>query len=126
MANRSWLLIPLCLLIAGCATTKRVSSLEQRVSVLENKTAPAEREQTPTETQVTTPSAPQEKALPETPTKKEIQEALKKAGYYKGEVDGKIGHKTKMAIEEFQKANGLKADGKVGPQTWDKLKEYLR
>ncbi|MDD5195039.1 MAG: peptidoglycan-binding domain-containing protein [Candidatus Omnitrophica bacterium] len=59
------------------------------------------------------------------PTDKNIQTALKNAGFYNGEIDGKIGKMTMAAIEEFQKSNGLKADGKVGPQTWSKLKKYL-
>jgi len=59
------------------------------------------------------------------PTNQEIQTALKNSGFYAGEVDGKIGHKTKMAIEEFQKANNLKPDGKVGPKTWAALSKYL-
>lgn len=62
---------------------------------------------------------------PYKPTAREIQEALKNAGYYAGGVDGKIGPKTKKAIEEFQKANQLKADGKVGPKTWAILSTYL-
>ena len=56
---------------------------------------------------------------------KDIQTALKNAGFYTGAVDGKIGPKTKNAIEEFQKAKGLKVDGKVGPRTWAELETYL-
>ncbi len=55
----------------------------------------------------------------------EIQIALKNAGFYKGVIDGIIGPKTKRAIREFQKANGLKADGLVGPKTWPILERYL-
>ncbi len=55
---------------------------------------------------------------PYKPATKEIQAALKNAGYYSGAIDGKLGPKTKKAIEDFQKANGLKVDGKVGPKTW--------
>jgi len=58
-------------------------------------------------------------------TKKDIQLALKNAGFYNGQIDGKIGKKTKKAIREFQKANGLKADGKVGLKTKDLLSRYL-
>lgn len=56
---------------------------------------------------------------------KDIQKALKNAGFYTGAVDGKIGPKTKLAVEEFQKSKGLKADGKVGPKTWVELEKYL-
>jgi len=56
---------------------------------------------------------------------KEIQIALKAAGFYTGAIDGKIGPKSKKAIEEFQSAKGLKVDGKVGPKTWAELEKYL-
>lgn len=59
------------------------------------------------------------------PTPKQIQTALKNAGYYKGDIDGKIGPKSKKAITDFQIDSGLDADGKVGPKTWAKLKAYL-
>ena len=59
------------------------------------------------------------------PAEQQIQQALKNAGLYEGEIDGKIGPKTKKAIEAFQVKNNLKVDGKVGPQTWGRLKEYL-
>ena len=59
------------------------------------------------------------------PAAEEIQQALKNAGLYEGEVDGKIGPKSKKAIEEFQAKNNLTVDGKVGRRTWEKMKEYL-
>lgn len=62
---------------------------------------------------------------PYKPGVREIQMALKNAGYYTGEVDGIKGPLTKRAIEEFQKANGLEADGKVGPKTWAVLGKYV-
>ncbi len=64
-------------------------------------------------------------AGPYKPAATEIQTALKNAGFYTGAVDGKIGPKTKKAVEEFQKANGLTGDGKVGPKTWSVLSKYL-
>lgn len=64
-------------------------------------------------------------AGPYQPTPQEIQAALKNAGYYVGAVDDKIGPQTKKAIEEFQKASGLKADGKVGTKTWSLLSKHL-
>ena len=56
---------------------------------------------------------------------KDIQTALKAANFYTGNIDGKLGPKTKRAIVEFQKAKGLKADGKVGSRTWVALEKYL-
>ena len=64
-------------------------------------------------------------AGPYKPKATDIQTALKNAGLYNGAIDGKIGPKTKNAIEEFQKANGLKADGKVGTKTWAALSRHL-
>ena len=46
-----------------------------------------------------------------------LQSELKRMGFDPGEVDGVMGSRTKSAIKEFQKANGLTADGIVGPQT---------
>ncbi|MBI4309507.1 MAG: peptidoglycan-binding protein, partial [Candidatus Omnitrophica bacterium] len=54
-----------------------------------------------------------------------VQTALKNAGFYTGKVDGKIGAGTKAAIIEFQRSNGLAADGVVGRKTWEALKKNL-
>jgi peptidoglycan hydrolase-like protein with peptidoglycan-binding domain len=64
-------------------------------------------------------------AGPYKPSAIEIQTALKNAGYYTSVVDGKFGPMSKKAVAEFQKANGLEADGKVGPKTWAVLGKYL-
>lgn len=48
---------------------------------------------------------------------KQIQAALKKGGFYEGEVDGRLGLQTKRAIKEFQKSKGLNPDGVVGQKT---------
>lgn len=56
---------------------------------------------------------------------KQIQTALQKAGFYRGEIDGKLGAQTKRAIIAFQKSKGLKPDGVVGPRTWEALEKYL-
>ena len=69
--------------------------------------------------------APQVASQDKDSRNKDIQTALKNAGFYAGSVDGKLGPKTKKAIEEFQKSKGLKADGKVGPKTWAELEKYL-
>lgn len=58
-------------------------------------------------------------------TPQEVQRALKKAGYYTGAIDGKIGSGTQKAISSFQKDNNLKSDGIIGRQTWGALKIYL-
>lgn len=55
---------------------------------------------------------------------KQVQIALKKAGFYKGDIDGKAGSRTKEAIRAFQKARDLKGDGVVGKATWAALSRY--
>ena len=52
---------------------------------------------------------------------RKLQEMLNAKGYTCGNVDGIFGSKTKAAVLAFQKANGLGADGIVGPLTWGKL-----
>ena len=47
-----------------------------------------------------------------------LQRRLVELGYLEsGAVDGKYGPKTKRAVEQFQKKNGLRADGIAGTQT---------
>ena len=53
---------------------------------------------------------------------REVQTALQSAGYYSGNIDGKIGGKTIEAIKQFQRDNNLKVDGIVGAGTWAQLK----
>ncbi|MCX7914332.1 MAG: peptidoglycan-binding protein [Thermodesulfovibrionales bacterium] len=50
-----------------------------------------------------------------------IQEKLKALGYYRGLIDGIFGGGTESAVKIFQKNNGLKVDGQVGPITWKAL-----
>jgi len=59
------------------------------------------------------------------PSIRNIQMALRNAGFYIGEIDGKVGPLTRQAVKKFQEANNLTADGIVGRKTWEKLKDYL-
>jgi peptidoglycan hydrolase-like protein with peptidoglycan-binding domain len=47
---------------------------------------------------------------------RELQQQLKDAGH-NIEVDGKFGSETARAVREYQRQNGLKVDGLVGPET---------
>lgn len=58
-------------------------------------------------------------------TAREIQQALKTAGFYHGSVDGKIGPQTRVAIKAFQSSNQLVADGVAGTKTMAALERYL-
>lgn len=48
---------------------------------------------------------------------KTVQTKLKSWGFYKGNVDGVFGWKTRTAVITFQKKHGLKGDGIVGTAT---------
>ncbi len=50
-----------------------------------------------------------------------IQQRLKKWGYYFGSVDGIYGTATMKAVKKFQKNNGLKVDGICGKQTLEAI-----
>jgi uncharacterized protein (TIGR02594 family) len=52
---------------------------------------------------------------------RDIQNALKAAGFDPGPIDGIRGRKTIAAIKQFQAANDLEVDGIVGPKTAAKL-----
>ncbi|AYF53535.1 spore cortex-lytic enzyme [Clostridium botulinum C] len=47
----------------------------------------------------------------------EIQRRLKAWDYYNGELDGKYGYETYLAVKEFQRKNDLTVDGIVGDYT---------
>ncbi len=64
-------------------------------------------------------------AVSSKPATRDVQQALKNAGLYQGEIDGKKGPMTREAIKEFQRLNELSVDGVVGKRTWAKLKSYL-
>lgn len=48
---------------------------------------------------------------------KQIQEKLKRWGYYNGNVDGIYGSQTVAAVKKFQQKNGLTVDGIAGSKT---------
>ena len=48
---------------------------------------------------------------------KTLQSRLHDLGYYTDEIDGQFGAGTKAAVIDFQRANGLEADGMVGSET---------
>jgi peptidoglycan hydrolase-like protein with peptidoglycan-binding domain len=141
MKRVSLFVIALVLGVSLVSCSKKQETLEE----MQQPMSPEDLNRIKTETKVspetnaTAGSAPQAVVVPATeskleslppsgpykPSAKEIQAALKNAGFYTGSVDGKLGAKSKNAIEAFQKANGLTADGKVGPKTWSALSRYL-
>jgi peptidoglycan hydrolase-like protein with peptidoglycan-binding domain len=130
----------LVLLLAGCATTTKTSinqtqelqnqvkQLQTYVASLEEELQNKDQEIIYLESELENSKNTQQEAE-NTPIKKlsyrQIQTALKNAGFYNGSIDGKLGKQTKNAIKAFQKAQGLKADGVVGKRTASALSKYL-
>ena len=54
----------------------------------------------------------------------QLQQALKTAGYYKGPIDGKYDDDVKAAVEAYQKAQHMSADGTAGAATMESLGVY--
>lgn len=130
----------LCLFLSGCVTGRKdtvkpqIQQLQSRITQLERQLEQRDDEIGNLEDMLEEAQKAQNysaKKLGKTaessskPSIKDIQIALKNAGYYAGPVDGKAGEKTKKAIESFQKTNDLAPDGVVGQKTWVKLKKYL-
>lgn len=130
--------------ISGCATTKKTSDLDERLFALEAKMNSIEQNQANAEDRLSgleVVSSRQAEAAreaisisldkkPFNPcirlTKKDIQLALKNAGYYNGPIDGKLGSGTIKSLKKFQKENRLKANGKINKETRNKLSAYLK
>jgi len=115
----------------GCASSRNkdleIQGLKNQVTALESQT-PAKTEEVVIEpvSVVDMGSLDKTGETKERPSARQIQAALKNAGYYEGVIDGKIGRQSRQAIRDFQKANNLSVDGKVGKKTWVALKEYLQ
>ena len=124
----------LVVFLSGCATTRKtqdsqVQQLRNRINSLEAELQSKDEEISSLENKLqglkgsdmrkTRDSAVLHLSL------RQIQTALKSAGFYKGPIDGKTGSQTKEAIKAFQKANDLKPDGIVGKRTAEKLSKYL-
>jgi peptidoglycan hydrolase-like protein with peptidoglycan-binding domain len=127
------LLVVFVFAIAGCASGRQkdleMQKLRNQVTVLEAQVQAKDQELSSLKESLTSAEAEKNKEIiPEAksrPSIKQIQIALRNAGFEPGALDGKMGRQTKEAIKSFQKANNLKADGKVGKQTWAALRSYL-
>lgn len=134
-----FLLSALVLSTYGCVTVSRQKDLElqaarNQVSVLQTRLQAKDQEIEALKSALSKKSQAQEQiarkktaAEPKTPpTIKQVQLALKNAGYNPGQVDGRDGKQTRDAVKAFQKANNLAVDGTVGPETWVLLAGYLK
>lgn len=57
---------------------------------------------------------------------KRLQEILDTLGFDGGNNDGIFGPKTESVVKAFQVSKSLKADGIVGPKTWDKINDSIQ
>ena len=133
------------MLTTGCTTQKRhqrdFSSLQNQISTLQSDVARLDQSLKDSESSLKTAqeqgigsgsafaSLAESGPVYRTPSGFElptlaIQRALKGAGYYQGEIDGKVGSRTKEAIRNFQRDQGLTPDGVCGRQTWIRLKSF--
>lgn len=145
------LMISSTLIMSGCSSAQKklsedvkgiktkVDTLETRVEGVETKQSEVERlameqaqraEEMRSEREGRAPARKTNVSIKEKRSQKDkglirdIQTCLKNAGFYKGEIDGIKGRKTRSAIRKFQSANGLKVDGIVGKRTWEALSKY--
>lgn len=96
----------------------RVDSIEKRQGYVETK---VEVQEITYDTVNTTNTNEKLSAM----STRDIQAALKEAGYYDGPIDGKLGPKSRKAIKSFQTDMGLKVDGIAGTMTKKALLQYL-
>ncbi len=143
MACNKFLIGFLMLVLSGCATGGRNAALEienlknqilvlqteseasaQQVAQLQQIISNNEKEKASLSTQISMLSG-KVKPVALIGSIKQIQIALKNAGYDSGNLDGKMGGKTRKAIKDFQKDNLLPVTGKVDKETWFKLRGFL-
>ncbi|MBN1913064.1 MAG: peptidoglycan-binding protein [Candidatus Omnitrophica bacterium] len=118
---------------SGCASVctkdRKLQELKNQISVLEKEIEMKDRQidvlKSSQDVHLGGPESDVAFEVKSRPSAKQIQAALKNAGFNPGKIDGRIGRQTRKAIKMFQKNNGLSVDGKVGKKTWDILKGYL-
>jgi ABC-type glycerol-3-phosphate transport system substrate-binding protein len=51
----------------------------------------------------------------------QVQQRLAQAGYYRGAIDGVIGNGTRSAIRAYERAHGLRVDGRIDPDLLSRM-----
>lgn len=141
-AGRTAILVAMLAGLSGCAggrVRQDLARLQAQVGMLDERMAQLERSGTAASFAVPSPepsaadsettmgsaaSAAATASSAHRPPTRDVQQALKNAGFYQGAVDGKMGAITRNAIKEFQRVHGLNDDGVVGKLTWAKLRPY--
>jgi peptidoglycan hydrolase-like protein with peptidoglycan-binding domain len=116
-----WLSIAVCTALA-CAPLSGAALADARSGQASSSTASAR----PTSRSAShkkkrhSKSEPKQKA-PSPDRISEIQSALSRGGYYQGDPNGKWDSNTVAAVQKFQSANGIEANGKLDAPTLQKL-----
>lgn len=108
--------------------TEMVNKLQAEINALKPRSVQSRTSSAPSTAKATTSSSNGKfisDKMESPPLVKDVQLALRNAGFYDGTIDGKVGEKSKAGVKEFQRSYGLTADGVVGEKTWLKLKKYL-
>ncbi|RJP28916.1 MAG: hypothetical protein C4533_03745 [Candidatus Omnitrophota bacterium] len=127
------------LLLQGCATAAKkkdleIQSLRNELSALNSQLQIKQEEVDSLKSELNALNARNEmmaakpgriSEVKSRPNVRQIQLALKNAGYNPGKIDGRLGRQTKDAIRAFQRDNNIPADGRVGKVTWKLLGRYL-
>jgi len=132
--------VSLALLAGGCARlsgakAKETDAMGQRLAAIEGQIGAltqrideiSQKQETasPSLARQEGPSEPDPSKGAPSLTNRQIQLALKTAGFYAGSIDGKMGPQTKEAVKSFQRSKGLKSDGVVGSKTSVELARIL-
>jgi len=123
MFTRMILIVFLVFTLTGCATSSKKQATQSQPAVQESYSRDYDDVLVSDNYEKSAQKTYPETAVQLSP--RQIQRALKSAGFYQGSIDGKIGSKTREAIIKFQKAKGLKADGIIGKRTSTELNRYL-
>ncbi len=129
-------LLSLVFFFSGCTTKEETSEIKTQLTSLQDLLSQEKQRVIELEYKIETLSSELQslkgiavyeekpKVTPDDFTKK-VQLALATAGFNPGKADGKMGHQTIQAIKDFQEANGLEVDGVVDKETWEKLQRSL-
>jgi murein L,D-transpeptidase YcbB/YkuD len=125
-------------LVAGCATARpkpaNPADMERQVASMQNEIQAKDQQIQDLQYQLESSQQAIKPNFSKKPTTRssmikvpgvsilEVQQALTKAGFNPGPMDGQPGLKTKKALKAFQRRHGLHVDGMVGEKTWS----YLR
>jgi len=122
------LVIVVCLLgglaAAGVFSGGHQNTAPAKTSTLSAPTTTTTPQVTPTQPALTAPPAPLKPGDHGAPVRL-LQRALAQLGYSPGTIDGQYGPSTTQAVSRFQRANGLPADGILGPNTLRALTRAL-